>query len=298
MPIFIAKGRKLKYFCFLVAFLLLMFIPEFRNFVLKLFWPKGWVSLSNYQILKIVFFSKLPLGVSDLECSGKNSLFKRSDIYDIRKCEQNQGLKFRKVSSLEASSPFHPIISVREHCDLISLYVEMSYILAQANLSHFLAFGSLIGVYRHRGIIPWDDDIDIAANGLEWEAFRRALSCVEGYKLRTNPNMHWKFSRSNSSYPFIDIFFYTEDENYVWFLTSYVKMEFAHVKKEVFPLTVGMFEDITVPLPAAMETIVQSDYEPVYCQPPSLNHKSHTPTKSAKSVLCATLNQTYDMYNV
>lgn len=58
---------------------------------------------------------------------------------------------------------------------LIKMLDEIDKIFKENNLTYFLLGGSVLGAIRHKGIIPWDDDIDIGLYRKDFERMEKII---------------------------------------------------------------------------------------------------------------------------
>ena len=62
----------------------------------------------------------------------------------------------------------------------LKMIEEINNFCRRYNLSFYLAYGTLIGAVRHKGYIPWDDDIDILMPRKDYERFIKEFQSNSG----------------------------------------------------------------------------------------------------------------------
>lgn len=78
--------------------------------------------------------------------------------------------------------------------ELLIILDEIDQICSKNNLKYFLIGGTLLGSIRHKGFIPWDDDIDIAMPREDFDKFIK-LSNTE-----LHDNFFLDFETTNNKY--------------------------------------------------------------------------------------------------
>ena len=99
----------------------------------------------------------------------------------------------------------------------LALLKELDYVCKKHSIRYWIDFGSLLGAVRHKGFIPWDDDIDVGMLRNDYETFIEIFNStvenkdiyVSQVRSEKNPCQYYlKVQHKKSNHLFVDIFPY------------------------------------------------------------------------------------------
>jgi lipopolysaccharide cholinephosphotransferase len=82
------------------------------------------------------------------------------------------------------------------HSTELEILDEFAHICNKHNLTYFLVGGTLLGAVRHKGFIPWDDDIDVGMPRSDFNKF------IDIYKKKKSSSFYIKSYKTNKGYYF------------------------------------------------------------------------------------------------
>jgi phosphorylcholine metabolism protein LicD len=162
---------------------------------------------------------------------------------------------------------------------LKNMYIDLRDILDNNDIKHWAAYGTLLGAFRHEGIIPWDDDFDIEIESKDVQKLITLFNDNKKYILVKPKFSNWCFFKlfyiesNDMRPPFIDIFFDQQINNNQFSNCTNPQMKLDY--QDIFPLKKTKFEDTWIYIPNKAEYILKKYYgEDVFTIPKNThNHK-------------------------
>jgi len=88
---------------------------------------------------------------------------------------------------------------------MLEILIEFDKLAKKHNLTYWLDHGTLLGALRHKGFIPWDDDLDISMPRKDYEKLKTLKNELPGWIFFQNKNtdkkvpVHYIKLRDNNS---------------------------------------------------------------------------------------------------
>ena len=105
---------------------------------------------------------------------------------------------------------------------LLDLFIKFDEVCKKHNLHYYMIGGTLLGAVRHKGFIPWDDDIDLGMPRDDYEKFIKLQNEFSSpYFLQTpytDPGYGYSFAkiRNSNTTGVVELFMYQKFNHGIW----------------------------------------------------------------------------------
>jgi hypothetical protein len=195
---------------------------------------------------------------------------------------------------------FARALSIDEYRLMQTTIAALHSALGERNLTYFMAAGTLLGSYRHHGIVPWDDDLDIYILYSEKELVQAALTDLAPDFYLFTQSTRWKFFSFESkpiatqmwSFPFVDICFIDDFKGLLADADPAFASRFHYTRNDIFPLRLRPFGRLMLWSPNNVERVLNISYKLEICTSSAYNHRHEVWTRATTTVPCAMLRDT------
>jgi len=197
-----------------------------------------------------------------------------------------------------------------ERATLMMMFSAVTRALRASNVTFWMDGGTLLGSYRHHGLIPWDDDVDLVLHRAQKRQARRVIDFLApAYQLFVEKNANgsselaWRVFARNASvpvtrnprfrFPTVDLHFYATNATHVWLEPRNLWWWLAWRRSTVFPLLLRPFSKYWAPAPCNTRTYLITEFDADVmktCKSPRTSHREDIGQRSV-SVPCRLLRR-------
>jgi phosphorylcholine metabolism protein LicD len=159
------------------------------------------------------------------------------------------------------------ILSDEDSFNLYKLLHRVVKILEKNNITYWASGGTFLGTIRCKGIIKWDDDIDLCVLLKDRERLKNVIDQEKDIYLDLSSSLVNKIKYKTGTYPFVDIFFMVpEKENGQIVYKCALKRARdtwkyeTYLEKELVPLKKTQFGAMEINIPNAFERYFISNF--------------------------------------